>query len=235
MHYMSEPFDIPFSALPSTIPVFPLHGVLLVPEGKLPLNIFEPRYLNMVFDALALNRMIGIIQPDRSIPTPPPSLLGQQPEPIYTVGCAGRITNFAESEDGRLLITLLGVCRFTVKREIATIRGYRRVETDWNRFSNDMSSRDKSSLNLDRIRLLTALRDFFKHHNIQVDWQRVEKMSDAALINFMAMNLPFEPGEKQALLEASNLEARAVLMTELAEMFTAGNAGNAGGNKSTRH
>lgn len=203
-----NPFDPTFEQLPGSIPVFPLTGVLLLPRGKLPLNIFEPRYLAMVQDALASDRMIGMIQPQATeAPERPPRL--------YGMGCAGRITSFAETDDGRFLITLTGVCRFRAGEELPTTRGYRRVVPDWSPFRADMA---EEAGGVDRDRLVSTLRQYFRQQGITVNWDAVTGAEDERLITSLAMICPFDPPEKQALLEAPCLKDRAALLQTLIEM-----------------
>jgi len=207
-----NPFDPTFDQLPGSIPVFPLTGVLLLPRGRLPLNIFEPRYLAMVQDALAADRMIGMVQPQE------PERLGAPPPRLYGTACAGRITSFAETEDGRLLITLTGVCRFAPADEIPTTRGYRRVVPDWSAFRADLEEEAVPAPALDRERLGEALRTYFRQQGIQVSWESIEKAPDERLVTSLAMICPFDPPEKQALLEAPDLAARAKMLLALIEM-----------------
>ncbi|WP_119679556.1 LON peptidase substrate-binding domain-containing protein [Indioceanicola profundi] len=204
-----NPFDPSFDELPASIPVFPLTGALLLPRGKLPLNIFEPRYLNMVQDALAGDRIIGMIQPaEGGLPGEPP--------PLLPMGCAGRITSFAETEDGRILITLTGLCRFTPKQELPLFRGYRRVIPDWSAFELDLTE-DEAEV-LDRDRLGSALRAYFQKQGITANWDAIAGTADERLVATLGMICPFDPFEKQALLEAADLPTRADLLLALLEM-----------------
>ncbi len=205
-----SPFDPPFEELPATLPIFPLSGVLLLPQGKLPLNIFEPRYLQMTRDALAGDRLIGMIQP--TAPEEP-----GRPQPLFETGCAGRIVSFAETEDGRYLITLAGLVRFKIRAEIATAGGYRRVEPDFAPFAGDMTEEAPSGA-IDRQRLMRALRAYFRQQGISADWESIEKTSDALLVISLGMVCPFQPEEKQALLEAADETERARILTALLEM-----------------
>jgi Lon protease-like protein len=191
------------------VPIFPLAGVLLLPRGKLPLNIFEPRYLAMVEDALSGNRMIGIIQP--SDPLSRASV-----PPVYPIGCAGRITSFSETDDGRCLITLTGVCRFETVRELPIVRGYRRVDVSWERFAADLE--EPGPALFDRARLVEGLRTYFKIPGISANWDAIESTPDERLITSLAMICPFEPSEKQALLECGSLSERASMMIAIIEM-----------------
>ena len=196
--------------LPRVIPIFPLPGVMLLPRGRLPLNIFEPRYLQMTQDAMASHRMIGMIQP-----TDPKANLAA-PE-VYPVGCAGRITSFSETPDNRFLITLTGVCRFAITREIDQDGLlYRRVSADYSRFAGDLP--EPATLAVDRDRLLPALRSYFEHHGLTADWDAIDRANDDALVTCLAMACPFEPSEKQALLECEAESERLAMMQALFEM-----------------
>jgi Lon protease-like protein len=201
-------FDPHFEALPKTLPIFPLSGVLLLPRGRLPLNIFEPRYLAMTRDALAGERMIGMIQPlaedgDGAAP------------PVYGTGCAGRIISFAETDDGRYLITLKGLIRFAIASELPLHSGYRRVVPDYALYRTDLHP---DEADIDRTRLLTALKAYFTVQGFSVDWQAVEGTENERLVTSLAMICPFEASEKQALLEAPDLSERCRTMTALLEM-----------------
>jgi uncharacterized protein len=207
-------FDPTFEQLPRTAPIFPLSGVLLLPGGKLPLNIFEPRYLAMTRDALAGERIVGMVQP----------LEGQEkasvPE-VYPLGCAGRITSFAETEDGRYQIALSGLCRFEIAREIEPVNGYRRVIPNFEPYRGDFDEAPNGVI--DRKRLIDALRVYFKRQNIDADWKAIQSTPDERLVTTLAMVCPFEPCEKQALLQSPNLVERGRVMTALFEMATLGN------------
>lgn len=194
--------------LPASLPIFPLTGVLLLPRGRLPLNVFEPRYLAMIEDALASDRLIGIIQPSVERPT------GAEP-PIYRTGCVGRITSFAE-DDQRYLITLTGISRFDVVEDHLTPRGYRRVTPDWSAYRHDFHEAPDGTA--DRARLITGLRTFFKRNGIKADWDTVSETPDERLVTSLAMICPFGPAEKQTLLQARDAAERARLLTGLIEM-----------------
>lgn len=187
------------SDLPRVLPVFPLTGAIILPRGQLPLNIFEPRYLNMIDDAMAGDRMIGMIQPSGG-PRTLPSLSG--------VGCAGRITSFVETSDGRYLITLTGICRFRPATELPASGPYRQVQADYLSFSEDLAGPDGEEA-LDRQAFLAALRAYLEARSLEVDWETARNAPPEALINSLAMALPLDPAEKQALLEAGDLAARA--------------------------
>jgi len=204
--------------LPDQFPVFPLTGALLLPHGKLPLNIFEPRYLAMVEDALGLGRMFGMIQPDPGLsrgPTGPG---------LFTIGCLGRLSSFSESDDGRYLITLTGVIRFRVAAEVAMRRGYRRVEADYADYGHDLDE-DPSETGIDRTELMTELRGFFARSGLEANWDAVDRMPDGILVTTLCMVCPFSPTEKQALLEARDAEARAHTLFALLRMGGHGDAG----------
>ena len=211
-----HPFDPEFAALPRSLPVFPLQGVLLLPGGKLPLNIFEPRYLTMVQDSLAAERMIGMIQPTEEE-------TANRPPALYRTGCAGRIVSFSETDDGRLLITLAGLCRFDVVSEVATIRGYRRVVPLWEPYRSDYD--DEPEANVDRERLMKAVEAYFKAQGLSADWEAIKNTPDSRLVTALAMVCPFAPSEKQALLEADGPTARAETLVTLMEMAAAPPAG----------
>jgi len=204
-----NPFDPTPESLPGSIPVFPLAGVLLLPRGKLPLNIFEPRYLNMVQDALAADRMIGMIQPQAAG--------GGNAPPLYRTGCAGRITSFSETDDGRFLITLTGISRFHVAEEVATTRGYRRFIINWSSFTADLAGGPETAA-LDRNRLDRALRGYFQMQGISADWDTIAQTADERLVSTLAMICPFTASEKQALLESQGPVERATLLLTLLEM-----------------
>ncbi len=196
--------------LPQSLPIFPLAGVMLLPQGRLPLNIFEPRYLAMTEDALAQGRLLGMVQP--SAPS-----INNQPPPIYSVGCVGRIVTFSETDDGRFLLTLVGVCRFRVQEEIATTRGYRRIVPLWEEFAHDLID-EGGEPQLNRPRLLLALRHYFKANSINASWDSIENAPDEQLITSLCMVCPFGANEKQALIEAPTLAARGELLQTLLEM-----------------
>lgn len=203
-------FNPQFNELPAVIPLFPLPEVLLLPGGMLPLNIFEPRYLSMVRNALGADRLIGMIQP----------LSGEGragDPPLYDTGCAGRISRFEETPDGRFLISLKGVCRFDLAEELLPQDGYRRARADWSPYEGDMMEAATQTC-LDRSRLFPALRGYFKLHGIEADWETLGEAPDDRLVTCLSMICPFGGSEKQALLEAPDLDARAEILTTLIEM-----------------
>lgn len=196
-------------ALPDILPIFPLSGALLLPGCRLPLTIFEPRYLQMVEDALDGDRMIGMIQPS----DPDDEVLDPAIEPI---GCAGRIASFRESDDGRYLLSLVGISRFEVVREIASDRLYRLVEPSWRRYRRDRGSVD--AVRIDREELVANLRAYFHTRGLEANWRAIEESGNEELVNSLAMVCPFDWTEKQALLEATNLEERGRLVIALMNM-----------------
>lgn len=201
--------------LPATIPVFPLTGAVLFPRSALPLNIFEPRYLNMIDDALAAERLIGMIQPADAD--------GARPS-LSEVGCVGRITTFSETEDGRYLITLTGVSRFRVGRELDVPSPYRKVAADWYAFASDLSERDNAAA-IDQELLARALRDYAVAKGFQVDWEAAADAPAEMLVNAVCAACPFSPQEKQLLLEAETLADRSDTLVALLEL-----GASAGGN-----
>ena len=224
-----EPSDAAYPDLPATIPIFPLSGVLLLPGGSLPLTIFEPRYLNMVRDARAGAGVIGMIQPQ----VPERQDPGDHPN-IYGAGCAGRVGEIEEAEDGRMALSLAGICRFDVEEELEVENGYRRVRARYDRYLTDLSGVDPGAI--DRDRLLPALRRYFELQGIDADWRAIEKAGDDRLITTLAMICPFAPAEKQALLECASLGERGEIIATLMEMAAAsGAAGEADGEAQREH
>ena len=195
--------------LPGVLPIFPLADAALLPGTALPLNIFEPRYLNMILDAFAADRLIGMLQPD-------PRFAGASPVRTFEVGCAGRITAFNETDDGRLLINLHGVCRFRVSRELELRHGYRRVETKWSEFAADLQ-RD-NEFELSRNDFKQAFQAFFNANGIRLDWLALEKKADCYFVDFLSMNLPFSCEERQALLEAPDTAQRCQTLLTIVRM-----------------
>ena len=195
---------------PEHLAIFPLNGALLLPGGRLPLHIFEPRYVAMVEDALASGRAFGMIQEDRA---------GTDGDwTLYRVGCLGRISSFSETEDGRYLVTLTGVIRFDVVRELLSHRGYRRVVADYSRFAADVAARAETDALPYRQALLVALREYFQVRGFEANWDAIEQMPDEMLVVTLAMVCPFEPAEKQALLEAATPVERANALLTLLTM-----------------
>ncbi len=204
--------------LPEEIAVFPLSGALLLPQGRLPLNIFEPRYLAMTLDALANKRMFGMIQPDPRAPR------GDTGPGLYRTGCLGRLSSFSETDDGRLLITLTGLARFRIIEELPLDEGgYRRVRADYAHFAHDLAL-DGPASPLDRDELLAALRPYFRARGIDANWDAIGQMPDATLVTTLAMVCPFDVPEKQALLEAPGASERTRILVAMMQMGAAANA-----------
>ncbi len=199
-------------ALPATLPIFPLTGVLLLPRGQLPLNVFEPRYLNLLTDALGAGRWLGMIQPMQSGES---GLSSSDTAPLYSVGCCGRITTFQEQDDGRFLISLRGACRFRVDSEIAMKDGYRRIATDFSPYKDDLI--EPKDVPVEAERLIAGLKAYFRARDISADWDSLSKAAPDTLVTTIAMVCPFEPHEKQALLESPSFERRAQLLIGIIE------------------
>lgn len=206
--------------LPQVIPIFPLDGVLLLPHGMLPLNIFEPRYLNMIDDVMAGDRIIGMVQTRG-----PVADLEEVAPNVAHIGCAGRITSYAETPDGRYLITLTGACRFRVGAELPVRTPYRQVRADFAPFEPDLRPLEEGS-SAGRPALLEALKAYLEHRGMDVDWRMAREAPLEALVNSLAMALPFDPAEKQALLEAADLEARRTALTALLRIDAAADDDN---------
>ncbi len=198
------------SDLPQVIPVFPLDGALLLPGGDLPLQIFEPRYLNMIDDVMAGDRMIGMVQTRSGGDRTRPNLAG--------VGCAGRVTSFSETSDGRYLITLTGICRFLVKEELSVATPYRQVRAAFDAFADDLSDEGAEIAAFDRRRFAGALKRYLNRRELDIDWETAESAPLESLVTSLAMGLPFDPAEKQALLEAPTMTERCEALTALLEI-----------------
>lgn len=201
--------------LPGEFAVFPLSGALLLPKGKLPLNIFEPRYKAMIEDSLGLGRMFAMIQPDPSVAE------GPNGPALFQIGCLGRLSSFSETDDGRFLITLTGVTRFRIAAEIDMRRGYRRVRADYAPFVDDLDLATRP-IGVPREDILGALRAYFAARNVDANWEAIGRMDDDALVVTLSMACPFEPVEKQALLEAPGISDRAATLLALLRMGAAG-------------
>jgi uncharacterized protein len=197
--------------LPQMIPVFPLDGALLLPGGDLPLQIFEPRYLNMIDDVMAGDRIIGMIQTRQG---------GDRERPkLSDVGCAGRITSYAETSDGRYLITLTGLCRFDAGAELMIPTPYRQLRARYDRFQGDLAEDEQAQApEAARTRFAQALKRYLNRRELDIDWETAQTAPLEALVNSLAMGLPFEPAEKQALLEAPDLAGRFETLSTLLEI-----------------
>ncbi len=200
------PFEPEFKDLPAKIPVFPLSGALLLPGGTLPLNIFEPRYLAMVRDAIASPlRLIGMIQSKKE----------KSSNPYYSIGCAGRISSFSEQEDGRILISLSGCIRFDAVNFSEGFSRYLTAEINWKNYEEDLTIDEAP---IDRNKLSSTLRQYFDAKGFKVDWSQLESCSDERLVSTLSMICPFDVAEKQALLEVKDLSSRAELLTTILQM-----------------
>ncbi len=195
--------------LPATVPVFPLPGALLLPRARLPLHIFEPRYLQMIDDALKTStRLIGMVQPNTAPRAAEDSL--------QTIGCAGRLTQFSETEDGRYLITLSGVSRFRIQQEVTGFSPYRKCEVSWENFDRDLGATEHDT-GFKRAPFMDLLERFFDSKSLRTDWETIKDADDELLINSLSMLLDFDPEDKQALLEAPSLTTRRETLVTLIE------------------
>lgn len=200
--------------LPDTIPVFPLPGALLLPRARLPLHIFEPRYLAMLDDTLKTShRLIGMVQP-REVP-------GSNSNKLHSIGCAGRVTAFSETEDGRYMITLSGASRYRIKREVGGFTPYIRADVDWSGFERDLGHAEKDD-GIDRQHLMEILKRFFEAKGLSTDWDSLKEADCELLINSLSMLCPFELEDKQALLEAPSLRTRRETLVTLIEFALRG-------------
>ena len=212
------------SQLPSRVPVFALSGALLLPGGQLPLNIFEPRYLELFEDALTKDRLIAMIQP-LGEPTPQEELATIEPE-LYNVGCLGRITAFQESGDGRYMVNLSGICRFKITSKVKADKNYNVYEVEY--FENDFTDKSLGEA-VDREKLLTTFRNYLEANEMDADWESVEETDTDQLVNALCMMSPYGPAEKQAMLEAGDIALRAETLIAITEFQLAKSDGSAGG------
>ncbi|MCH1542321.1 MAG: LON peptidase substrate-binding domain-containing protein [Alphaproteobacteria bacterium] len=210
------------SELPETVPVFPLEGVLLLPRGQLPLNIFEPRYLQMFEDALGKGRLLGLVQPydDEG-----------GPDNLQRVGCLGRISSFSETEDGRMVVSLTGVARFAVAEELNVLTPYRQIRADYRPYESDLIA-DVGSIDVNREGVLDVLKRYLEANGMSADWPAIESSNNEALVNSLCIISPYGAQEKQAMLEAATLAERAEILIALTEMVLAqlGQSGGANDN-----
>jgi Lon protease-like protein len=207
--------------LPNRLAVFPLSRAILLPRGRLPLNIFEPRYLTMIDDAMAGNRLIGMIQPTE------PEDSVERPG-LYGVGCVGRITSYSETGDGRYRITLTGICRFRAAEELPAVTPYRQLRLDYEPFAADLVPPQEAEDEEGRARLLAALKQYLERNALAADWGSIERAPNETLINALSMISPFSVQEKQALLESPTIEDRRQVLTALIEMALAGSSEGGG-------
>jgi uncharacterized protein len=213
--------------VPQRIPVFPLRRAILLPRATLALNIFEPRYLRMVEDVMSTSRVLGMIQPEGGEDEESPA---GRTVPLRRTGCAGRITGYQELDDGRLLITLTGIARFTIVEEVALDKPYRICTVNYGPFGGDFSPGAGEEA-VDRHALLATLKTYLEARNLRADWSAISQSSNETLVNSLAVVSPYGAEEKQALLEAADLKTRAEMLVAIAEMEL---AANAGGSSSTR-
>lgn len=206
---MRSPFFQRLPDLPEVLPIFPLSGAVVMPGVQLPLNVFEPRYLSMVQAALASDHLIGMVQPqDAEAQDEAPS--------VHRIGCAGRITSYSETNDGRIVLVLTGLCRFEVAEELAMQDGFRRVRPDWLRFAHDLE--DQETALPEREQFMGSLRAFCDQRSVEIPWDDLGKMADSDLVNLLCAHLPLAAEDKQALLETVQLPERASLMRGLMDM-----------------
>ena len=207
-------YNIKYTDLPDVLPVFPLEGVVLLPHGQLPLNIFEPRYMSMVNDALQADRLIGIVQPQTE------NSIKSGPLPLQKTGCVGKIIEFKEHADNRYIITLQGLWRFHVAEELAPKNNYRRIRPLWHNFAGDVAIPD--TLDIDREKLRDLMKAYLDRHNMFLDCEKIDKTSDVRLITALSMICPLDPIDKQALLEAPYSKTRARMFMAILEMAAYG-------------
>lgn len=195
--------------LSPTIPVFPLPGALLLPRGELPLHVFEQRYRDMVRDSASSHGLIGMIQPTR------PESAADRSD-LYGTGCVGRMSGLRRTDDGRYYLTLVGLCRYDVAEELPMTHAYREVVADYRRYLSDIDPAGPAAT--DRERLLSALRSYLDARDMETDWDRLHRVDEETLVNALAMMCPFDPREKQALLEAADVRERSEILTSLFTM-----------------
>lgn len=208
---------IKLTNFPEAIPIFPLPGALLLPRSRLPLHVFEPRYLQMLDDSLKTpERLIGMVQPNE--------VAGRASNGLHTIGCAGRITQFSETEDNRYMITLSGISRFRVVNEIEGFAPYRRCEVNWDGFERDQG-KSECDTGLDRDSFLNLLGRYFDARSLSTDWESLQEADDELLINSLSMMLDLDAEDKQALLEAPSLSTRRETLVTLIEFSMRGGEG----------
>ena len=199
-----SPFTQSYEQLPNTLPIFPLNGAVVLPGGTLTLNIFEPRYLNMVQDAMKADQLIGMIQPKGDL----------TPAQLHNVGCAGRVIHYSETVDGRVEILLEGLCRFSIREELSCLRGYRVVQVNWQAYEKDFSEQANANKQISLL-FNNALRSYFSNNDVDVDWTVVESLSQEILVSNLVSQLALSPEDKQLLIEAHNLEDRVKCFTTI--------------------
>jgi len=210
--------------LPSRIALFPLRGAILLPGATLPLNVFEPRYLEMIGDVMSGSRIVGLVQPQGASSEESP--MGKAVD-LRRVGGAGRVTSYQELDGGRLAIAITGVCRFEIVGEAETGKPYRAATVSYDRFASDFT-RGLGEEQIDRSRLIGALRTYLSEHDLKTDWSLIDRAPSELLVNALCVMCPYGPEEKQALLEARDLKSRAEVLVALAEMERAVRGGSGG-------
>lgn len=211
---MKSPFTQAFTELPGSLPIFPLNNALMLPDGELPLNIFEPRYLNMVRDAMKSEQLIGMVQPTNASTNVSDSNT-TQPN-LHRIGCAGRIVRYEETLDGRLSIVLKGLCRFEIVQELSTVRGYRLVVPDWSKFEHDFAPTEPDNPQT-KLLLHSSLRQYLKHNNIEADWDTITNINLKTLMTLLFNSLPFSDEDKQLLIETSDLSEQLTVFRTILE------------------
>jgi len=211
-----SPFMQTYEELPTSLPIFPLKGTVLLPGYDLPLNIFEPRYLGMVRDAMRTHQLIGIVQPNND----------NSPTGLYQVGCVGRITRYSETNDGRIEIMLSGLCRFTVLEELASARAHRIIVPDWQHYKEDFTPTSNAS-SQSKMLFNAGLKSYFAAKKMEIDWDQLEKLEFSTLVDSLVVQLPLPSEDKQLLLEAHSQQKRVTVFTAILEGFV--------GESSTQH
>jgi len=206
--YMKKhsPFMQTFERLPDVLPIFPLPNAMMFPGGNLPLNIFEPRYINMLQDAMSSDQLIGMIQPRDDT----------EKSALFNVGCAGRVTRYEENHDGRIEIVLTGLCRFQVQEELASTRGYRLIVPDWSGYDCDYDVQEPAS-EIAKVSFTTALKSYFKENNMEADWSMLDKLDVEELANSLFSFLPLSAEDKQLLVETDTFADRLTAFTAVLE------------------
>lgn len=207
---MKTPFAQAFTELPASLPLFPLNNALMLPGGELPLNIFEPRYLNMVRDAMKSDQLIGMIQPSNTA-----EIDSAEPK-LYSIGCAGRIVRYEETLDGRLSILLSGLCRFEIKEELSTLRGYRMVTADWSSFEHDYAPAESDSSQT-KLLLHSSLRQYLKTNNIEADWDAITNTDLKTLMTLLFNSLPLTAEDKQLIIETRHINEQLTVFRTILE------------------
>ncbi|MEL0585418.1 MAG: LON peptidase substrate-binding domain-containing protein [Candidatus Thiodiazotropha sp. (ex. Lucinoma kazani)] len=206
---MPNPFIPEYQQLPTTLPIFPLISAVVMPGAQLPLNIFEPRYLNMVQDVLASHHMIGMVQPDEDNPS--------NKHQLHTTGCAARISSYSETADGRIEIILTGVCRFDINSELPTTRGYRLITPNWDRFNSDYDFNNRTTME-DRQLFYSTLTRYLYTNQLQTDINQLEKLTVPHLVNILTTSLPLPHEDKQSIIDAVSFDDRYQLLIIKMEM-----------------